>query len=275
MQTLPSPFDLCFLGTGWSHGVPTLACDCSVCRGNHPRNRRRRPSLQVSSGGLTTVIDTGPDFRDQAMTFGITRLDAVFITHEHADHVMGLDDVRRFSWQRTEPLPIYADAATLDRLRVVYPYVTEQRVPGKAVPKIRFTRWEGPLEVAGVRYSRLEVPHADNMSCCGVLLEADGVRAAYIPDCSDLPAEVMDRIRGAEVIILNALRNLPHPAHLTLDRSIALLQALKPVRGFVTHLGCDFDYPQLNPLLPEGIEMAYDGLRIGVSSSFRQSGQPL
>lgn len=267
--------ELRFLGTGWSHGVPMLACDCPVCTGGHPRNRRRRPSVQVLSGGLTTVIDTGPDFKDQALTFGITRLDAVFITHEHADHVMGLDDVRRFTWKRAEPLPIYADAATLERLRIVYPYVTEVRVPGKAVPKIRFTLWDGPIEVAGVRYSRLDVPHAENMSCCGVLLESGGMKTAYLPDCNDLPGAVMDRIRGAEVIILNALRHNPHPAHLTLERSLELLTDLKPKRGYLTHMGCDFDYPALNPQLPPGIEMAYDGLRIGVSSSLRQSGQPL
>jgi len=273
MRPPPAMFDLRFLGTGWSHGVPMLACDCPVCLGNHPRNRRRRPSLQVLAEEMTTVIDTGPDFRDQALTFGITRLDAVFITHEHADHVMGLDDVRRFTWTRTEPLPIYADPVTLKRLRIVYPYVSEIRISGKAVPKIRFIPWVSPVEVGGVRFSRLEVPHADNLPCSGVLLERGDMKVAYIPDCNDLPGPVKARIRDADILILNALRHRPHPSHLTLDRSLDLLKELSPRRGYITHMGCDFDYPALNPVLPEGIEMAYDGLRIGVSSSLRHAGQ--
>lgn len=275
MPTQPQGFNLRFLGTGWSHGVPMLACDCGVCTSDHPRNRRRRPSLQVLAGNVSTVIDTGPDFRDQALTFGIKGLDAVFMTHEHADHVMGLDDVRRFTWKRPEPLPIYADPATLERLRIVYPYVSEVRIPGKAVPRIRFIPWIEPIEVAGVRYTRLEVPHADNMTCCGVLLEAGGAKVGYIPDCNDLPGRVMDQLHGAEVIILNALRHHPHPAHLTLERSLELLNELKPKLGFLTHMGCDFDYPVLNPTLPPGIEMAYDGLMIEVSNNLRQTGQAL
>lgn len=266
MHAASPAFEGCFMGTGWSHGVPMLACDCRVCRGGHPRNRRRRPSFLVRSRGHVSVIDTGPDFRDQAFTFGIERLDAVFITHEHADHMMGLDDVRRFTWERSEPMPIYSDEVTLARLRVVYPYVTEMRVPGKAVPKIRFTVWDRPVVLGGVEYSRLEVPHAENMPCCGVLMRTGSARIAYIPDCSDLPAPVMDQLRGADCIMLNALRRNPHPAHLTLERSLELLSELKPVRGILTHMSCDLDYETLNPHLPEGIEMAFDGMRIGVSS---------
>jgi phosphoribosyl 1,2-cyclic phosphate phosphodiesterase len=227
----------------------------------------------VRAGGLMMVIDTGPDFKDQALTFGIDRLDAVFITHEHSDHVMGMDDVRRFTWKREEPLPIYSDPHTLERLRIVYPYVSEVRIPGKAVPRIRFKEWLEPVTFGGVQFTSLEVPHAEEMPCCGVLIESGDLRAAYLPDCNDVPASVMDRIRGSEVVMLNALRHRPHPAHLTLERSLELLQALKPKQGFLTHMGCDFDYAEMNPTLPPGIEMAYDGLRIGVSSNRLQAGQ--
>lgn len=252
------------LGTGWSHGVPMVACDCPVCTGGHPRNQRRRPSVQVVSRGVNTVIDTGPDFREQALAFGLRSLEAVFITHEHADHVMGLDDVRRLTWTREHPMPVYSDAETLARLRVVYPYVSEVKRPGKAVPKIRFVCWEAPVEIAGVRYTRLEVPHAENMPCAGVLIEGAGWRVGYVPDCNDLPGPVMDRLRGADVVFLNALRQSPHPSHLTLERSLELLEALGPGQGYLTHMGCDFDYPVLNPELPKGIAMAYDGLEIGL-----------
>ncbi len=250
-----------FLGTGWSHGVPMIACDCEVCTQRHPKNIRRRPSLLLQDARHTLVIDTGPDFRDQALTFGIHSLDAVFMTHEHADHVMGFDDVRRFTWARETPMPVYADPHTLARLKIVYPYVSAFRIPGKAVPKVGFLPWEAPVSLGDFRLTPFPVPHAD-LPCHGVLIETPGKRIGYVPDCSDLPAEALEILGDLDIMILNALRHKPHPAHLTLESSLALLHRIGAPASYLTHMGCDFDYPALNPTLPAGISMAYDGLEI-------------
>jgi len=254
-------FSLRFLGTGWSHGVPMIGCSCTVCSGNLPRNRRRRPSLLVEAPHMNIVIDTGPDFRDQALTFELNQLDAVFITHQHADHVMGFDDVRRFTWSRHEPLPVFADPATLNRLRILYPYVSELRIPGRAVPKVRFLPWTEPLELDGIRFTSLPVPH-DHLPCRGVLIETPNARAAYIPDCSDLPPALDPLLAGIDLLILNALRIEPHPAHLTLDQALQHLTRLAPRRALLTHMGCALDYDTITPCLPPGVEMAFDGLRV-------------
>jgi len=254
-------FSLRFLGTGWSHGVPMIGCSCPVCTGAHPRNRRRRPGLLVQGPNSSVVIDTGPDFREQALTFRIQELDAVFITHQHADHVMGLDDVRRFTWNRPNPMPVFAEPATLSRLRVLYPYVTEVRVPGLAVPKVCFQPWTRTEELDGIRFTPLPVPH-DHLPCCGVLIEGAGKRAAYIPDCSDLPAALQKTLKGIDLLILNALRLTPHPAHLTLEQSLRHIARLAPRQALLTHMGCPLDYESINPTLPPGVEMAYDGLLV-------------
>ena len=146
-----------FLGCGWSHGVPVIGCTCEVCSNPHPRNRRRRPSIQLISGDVSVVVDVGPDFRDQALTFGIRHLDAVFITHAHADHVMGLDDIRRYTWERSSPLGIYADPDTRTRLQELLPYAAKHRAPGRGVPQIEFESWSTPVSVGPLKIGRAHV----------------------------------------------------------------------------------------------------------------------
>lgn len=238
-----------------------IGCDCPVCTANHPRNRRRRPGLLLSAPDLSIAIDTGPDFRDQALTFGIRRLDGVFLTHEHADHVMGFDDIRRFTWHREQPIPVYADPKTLARMRVVFPYVSKVRVAGKAVPRVDFLPWTEPVATGPFTLTPFPVPHTE-LPCYGMLIQTTTRRMAYVPDCNDLPSPVLDLLRGVDVMVLNALRFKPHPAHLTLERSLELLAEIGAKTSWLTHMGCDFDYPELNPRLPPGVEMAWDGLEI-------------
>lgn len=253
-----------FLGTGWSHGVPMIGCDCPVCTAKHPRNNRRRPGLHLRAPDLSLVIDTGPDFRDQVLTFGVDRLDAVFFTHQHADHVMGFDDIRRFTWHREHPLPVYADPRTLDRLTTVFPYVSRIRVAGKAVPRVDFLPWTEPVAMGPFTLTPFPVPHTD-LPCYGVLIETPTRRMGYVPDCADLPTPLLELLRGVDVMVLNALRIKPHPAHLTLDRSLELLSEIGAGQSYLTHMGCDFDYPALNPKLPPRVEMAWDGLEVTLS----------
>jgi len=250
-----------FLGTGWSHGVPVIGCDCPVCTGNHPRNQRRRPSIQVESGPVSVIIDVGPDFRDQVLTFGVHRVDAIFITHAHADHVMGLDDVRRFTWARKDPLNLHADSETLGRLEDLLPYAARNRTPGAGVPRLAFRAWEDPVGVGPLTFTPFPVPHG-GMACRGVRIDSPDGAVGYVPDCNDLPREIRPHLRGLDVMILNALRDVPHPNHLTLARSRELLAEIGAKQSFLTHLGCPIDYETVSPTLSGTQELAYDGLEV-------------
>jgi len=250
-----------FLGTGWSHGVPTIGCTCDVCSEAHPKNRRRRPSVQLVTENTSVVIDVGPDFRDQVLSFGVSHLDAVFITHAHADHVMGLDDIRRFTWKRKDPLGLYAAPETLSRLKDLLPYAAPTRSPGKAVPQVAFTTWNHPVSVGSLTFTPFPVPHGD-LECRGVRIDTPEGSIGYVPDCSDLPPTIRDHLRELDVMILNALRFTPHPNHLTLERSIQLLKEIGALSSYITHMGCPIDYNVVSPTLPPRIKLAYDGLQL-------------
>jgi len=252
-----------FLGTGWSHGVPMIGCDCPVCTDPHPKNIRRRPSIQIQDQHVSVVVDVGPDFRDQALTFGIERLDAVFITHQHADHVMGMDDVRRLTWIREAPVPVWAEPAALDRLRILYPYVAEERTPASAVPRLRFKRWTEPVEIGSLRFQPIPVPHG-SLPCVGVRIDTPRGSVGYVPDCSDLPPSALRALKGVDIMILNALRKAPHPSHLAFDRSRVLLEEINAPRSYFTHMGCPLDYREIQPTLPDGLDLAWDGLVVDV-----------
>lgn len=252
---------LLFLGTGWSHGVPMLGCDCPVCRGADPRNQRLRASILLSDGTRTVLVDVGPDFRQQALRAGIRQLDAVFVTHQHSDHTMGLDDLRRFSWARETPLPVWADSDTRERLKRVYPYAGTSRRAGQAIPLVEFNAWTEPVTIGDMCFRSFPVPHG-NLPCFGVRIDTPSGRIGYVPDCSDLSPEAMNLLEDLDVMILNALRETPHPSHLTFDRSRHYLERLNAKRSFFTHMGCSLDYHVLQPTLPAGIEMARDGLEV-------------
>jgi len=250
-----------FLGTGWSHGVPTIGCTCPVCTNPDPKNIRRRPSIHLVSGETSVVIDVGADFRDQVLTFGVSHLDGVFITHAHADHVMGLDDVRRFTWGRETPLGIYAAPQTRSRLKDLLPYAAPSRAPGKAVPQVSFEEWNEPTQIGALSFTPFAVPHG-NLECRGVRIDSPDGSIAYVPDCSDLPQDIRHHLEDLDIMILNALRLKPHPSHLTLDKCLELLDEVNASESFVTHMGCPIDYTTVAPTLPSHIKLAYDGLEV-------------
>jgi phosphoribosyl 1,2-cyclic phosphate phosphodiesterase len=209
----------------------------------------------------TVLIDVGPDFREQALQADIRRLDAVFITHQHSDHTMGLDDVRCFTWARDSPLPIWSDAHTCARLKQVYPYAAATPTPGQAVPRVAFTPWSQPVRVGDMCFTPFPVPHG-NLPCYGVHIDTPNGRIGYVPDCSELPPEAMLHLQNLDIMILNALRDRPHPSHLTFERSREYLETLSAKRSFFTHMGCSLDYTKIQPALPSGLEMARDGLEV-------------
>ena len=257
---------LTFLGSGTSMGVPTLGCDCAVCASassptGDPRNRRTRPSVLVSWNDRNVVIDTGPDFHAQAIRTGLRRVDAVFYTHGHADHVLGMDDLRPFSFHLPQDLPLYADEPTASTIERIFDYTfsPKNRYPTSArVTLNRLSSEPGTqVDLFGARFVRVPVTHGHDM--------VTGYRfgsAAYLTDLNDIPEESYPLLRNLDVLILDALRRQPHPTHSTLDNSIALVERIQPRRAFFTHMSHDLDHETTNAALPPHIRLAYDGLQI-------------
>jgi phosphoribosyl 1,2-cyclic phosphate phosphodiesterase len=252
---------LTFLGTGTSMGVPTLGCDCAVCTSTDPRNRRTRPSIRLAYNGHTVLIDTGPDFHAQALREGVRRVDAVLYTHGHADHVMGFDDLRPLSFYAKGNLPIYADDATATSIERIFEYTfrKEGRYPTSArveIHRIDPTPGAG-FDLFGACFRRVPVTHGRE--------EITGYRfgsAAYLTDMSDIPDVSLPLLQGLDVLILDALRRDPHPSHSHLDKSVAIVEQLKPRRAYFIHMGHDLDHASTEATLPPHIRLAYDGLQI-------------
>jgi phosphoribosyl 1,2-cyclic phosphate phosphodiesterase len=252
---------LLFLGTGTSVGVPMIGCGCAVCRSTDPRNRRRRTSLYLRAGGQHVIVDTTPDFREQALAYSVPRVDAILFTHSHADHIFGLDDVRRFNTIQDQVIPAYAHGSSLADLRRVFDYIGVEKVHGHYRPQIEFRTITGTFELGGLRVTPLPVIH-DEKPTLGFLFEEHGCRVGYVPDCLEMDPVTVERLQGADVMVLDALRRHPHRTHLTLDQSVALLQRIKARQSFLIHMCHDLDHAQTEATLPEGIRMSYDGMTL-------------
>jgi phosphoribosyl 1,2-cyclic phosphate phosphodiesterase len=255
---------LTFLGSGTSMGVPTLGCPCAVCADAHrpgSRNRRTRPSILISYNTHNVLIDTGQDFHAQAVRENIQSLDAVLYTHGHADHTLGMDDLRPLSFGKPNGLPLYADDATADVIERVFEYtfrktdryptsarVTLHRLPARAGVEI---------DLFGARFLRIPVTHGRD-TIAGYRFGS----AAYLTDMSDIPAESLPLLTGLDILILDALRREPHPSHSHLANSIALVDRLAPKRAFFTHISHDLDHDATNAELPAHIRLAHDGLQL-------------
>jgi phosphoribosyl 1,2-cyclic phosphate phosphodiesterase len=255
---------LTFLGSGTSMGVPTLGCDCAVCRDAltpGSKNRRTRPSVMLRFDGHTVLIDTGPDFHAQAIREGIRRVDAVFYTHHHADHILGMDDLRPLSFKLPEDLPLYADEPTADVIRRVFGYTfrTVDRYPTSARVKIHPLPAEpgACVNLFGACFQRIPVIHGRE-TITGYRFGS----AAYLTDMSDLPPESVALLHGLDILILDALRREPHPSHSHLEKSIAMVERLQPKRAFFTHMSHDLDHTATEAALPPHIRLAYDGLQL-------------
>jgi phosphoribosyl 1,2-cyclic phosphate phosphodiesterase len=250
---------LTFLGTGTSTGVPTLGCHCQVCRSTDPRDHRTRPSLLLEYDGRVVVIDTSPDFRQQALRQDLRRLDAVVFTHDHADHIMGLDDVRVFYFRQKVPIPIYADERTMQSIRRVYKYIFDQDYPYGGLARLDPHLIDGPFDLWGAKLIPLQVFHGE----FPVLGFRFG-RSAYVTDFSSIPDSTVPFLEGLDVLILDALRHKPHPSHSTVEQSLAWVGRLKPERAFFTHIAHDLGHEVTSATLPPQVQLAYDGLSLEV-----------
>ena len=248
---------LTFLGTGTSTGVPTLACRCPVCTSSDPRDKRTRPSVLLEFDGRAVVIDTAPDFRQQALREGMERLDAVVFTHTHADHVLGLDDVRVFYFRQRVPIPIYASGRSMDDIRRIFTYIFDQTYPYGGIAKLDPHIIDGPFDLWGERLIPLPVLHG-NLPVLGFRFG----KTAYVTDFSAIPDSTIPLIEGLDVLVLDALRHKPHPTHSSLEQSLDWVERLKPRRAFFTHIAHELGHEATNAALPPHVRLAYDGLKL-------------
>jgi phosphoribosyl 1,2-cyclic phosphate phosphodiesterase len=256
----PGPVRLTMLGSGTSMGVPSLGCGCRVCRSGDPHDNRTRPSILLSADGRNILIDTSPDFRQQALRAGLGRLDAVLYTHGHADHILGLDDIRPFNMKQHEHVPVYANAQTQTILRRTFAYIFDETPTMSTVPAVELREITGPFEAAGVRFQPVPAHHG-NTEVLGFRFG----RAAYLTDFSEIPTGSMELLRGLDDLILSALRDKPHPMHSTVANSLEIVRLLEPRRAWFTHISHDLPHEETNARLPENVRMGYDGLTFEVA----------
>ncbi len=247
------------LGSGTSVGVPTIGCHCDVCRSSDPRDHRLRPSILVRYSGRSVLIDTTPDLRMQALRSGMERLDAVLFTHEHADHIMGLDDVRPFNFRQKGPIPIYGSGPALEAIRRSFRYIFDGQLSESSVPRLETRTIDGPFDLFGLVFHPVRLMHGS-----GWVYGFRFANAAYLTDHSEIPEESLGLLKNLDVLFLDALRHKPHPTHSTVERSKGYVELLNPKRAFFTHICHDLPHERTEQLLPSRIRLAYDGLDIEV-----------
>jgi phosphoribosyl 1,2-cyclic phosphate phosphodiesterase len=247
------------LGSGTSTGIPTIGCHCAVCTSPDPRDNRLRPSVMFSYGGRNVVIDTTPDFRAQMLRAKVKRLDAVLLTHAHADHILGLDDVRPFNFHQSGAIPLYGSADTLTAVRRVFPYIFSSESFESSKPKIE-TREVGdaPFDVLGVTVTPLKLRHGKHFEVLGFRFG----NAAYLTDHSEIPESTLEKLYGLDVLFLDALRYKPHPTHSTVERSLKHVAQLAPRTAYFTHICHDLSHERAESMLPPNVKLAFDGLEI-------------
>src|SRR2546429_9213734 len=258
-----APIQLTVLGSGTSMGVPSLGCHCRVCSSKDPRDNRLRPSLLLSRGDQNVVIDTTPDFRQQALRVRLERLDAILLTHGHADHILGFDDIRPFNIRQRVALPVYSNEETFRIIRRVFAYVFDDKPTLSTVPSVTLKAIHRPFELLDTPFVPVPMLHGD-MEVLGFRFG----RAAYLTDFSKIPDTSMALLEGLDDLVLDALRDIPHPMHQTVQQALALIQRLQPRRAWFTHIAHDLPHAETNERLvrmgyPQ-VQLAYDGLEFEV-----------
>ncbi len=250
---------LTFLGTGTSHGIPVIGCSCSVCTSTNPRDKRLRSSVLIEDETHSLVIDTGPEFRLQALRHRITHLDAVFYTHDHADHINGIDDLRSFS--QHGPLRVYASQKVVDTIQLRFPYALGGDVIAGGRPHLllRVIEPYETVRIGGIEVTALPILHGED--------EIFAYRVGnlgYVTDCSELPQKSVEYLQDLDTLVVDALRRFPHPSHFSLFEALGLIKYVEPKSAYLTHLSHGLGHQELEEELPPSVHVAYDGLVIPI-----------
>jgi len=252
-----------FLGTGTSHGVPMIGCECATCRSTDPHDNRLRPSICIETSGARVLVDAGPDLREQALRHRIARVDAIVFTHGHADHILGMDDVRRFNALMDGSMPCYGDAATLEDIRRMFSYVFDPATPkGGGLPQLDLRVIDGPFSVGDIHLQPVPIWHG-RRRILGFRVGA----FAYLTDCSRIDEAAWPLLERLEVLVLDALREKPHPTHFSLSDAIETAARIGAARTFFTHMAHDLPHEATNARLPDGMRLAHDGLVLSMPNA--------
>lgn len=253
---------LTFLGTGTSMGVPIIGCRCAVCSSPDPCNKRLRTSAFVEVDGLGLLLDAGPDLRQQALAAGLTRVDAVILTHAHADHIAGLDDIRPLNFAQRSAIPLYGTTMTLAAVRERFGYAFANDSAGSTRPMLELVEIAecGPFQIGSVTVMAMVVQHG-TWRITGYRIG----RLGYVTDASAIPPESLAQLYGLDLLVLNALRLMPHPTHFSLSQALEVVDMLKPRRALLVHMTHDLDHGTINATLPDHVRLAYDGQVVEVA----------
>jgi phosphoribosyl 1,2-cyclic phosphate phosphodiesterase len=239
-----------------------IGCSCSVCHSSDAENQRLRSSIMLETDGIRVVVDTTPDFRAQCLRSQVDNVDAIFYTHEHSDHLLGLDELRRFCSLHEKRLPVYASEKVIEYINRMFPYAVQKPPPYKGLPELDLHEVTGPFSFKHLRVVPYEMPHGSTKSLGYRFEDHRGVRFAYLTDCKEVSSSIRKDLRGIPLLILDALRKTPHPTHLSLSEALQVVSDIQPQQTFFTHVSHDLDHHQTNAELPAHVRLAYDNLSI-------------
>ena len=258
--------DVIFLGTGTSQGVPMIGCDCAVCTSADPRNHRTRTSIHVVMDGLHIQVDAAPEFRLQCLANKIRQIDLFILTHGHSDHIVGMDDLRRFcDAAGGRALDVYTTDEGIARVLAIYPYAILDRPIVRGYPAFNLKVLPGELDLPQGTIRSTLLPHG-GLNALGLIFteRGSGKRFVYYTDCKRVPREAIELARGADAVVLDGLRPDPHPSHMSISEAIEVAREIGSPRTFLTHMTHSTDHGPAEAKLPAGVKFAYDGLRLTV-----------